>query len=327
MSSNYNKSINYALIDKKVFFLRKAEQYIAKIIFRNHILTYNGQQFEDFFVSIMTKSNPSFYPVKAYGNIGDEKNDGFDRTTGTYYQIFAPEDLHKNQTIYEAVKKLKNDFEGLYENWNDDVPIKNFYFVINDKNKGLPSTIHKAIIDLDKKYNDISINPFTAKDLESVFDVLNWDSKIDIVGFIPDEIFPVVETDALNETVSHLMKVELTKSTRDSLIIPDFDEKIVFNGLSDIVKNKLVTGSYQENILIQYFNANPGVREILQRKFHELYLQSKDDISDDQENSADSRFYYILEKACHKNTISIQSSVFVLMAYYFSSCDIFEEPK
>ena len=307
--------------------INKAEQYIAKIIFRNHILTYSGQQFEDFFVSIMRKSNPSFYSVKAYGNIGDEKNDGFDRTTGTYYQIFAPEDLHKDQTIYDAVKKLKTDFKGLYEHWNNDVPIKKFYFVINDKNKGLPSPIHKAIIQLDKDYNDISINPFIAKDLESIFDLLNWDSKLDIIGFIPDEILPVVEIDALNETVSHLMKVELSRTSPDSFIVPDFDDKIIFNGLSDIVKNKLVTGSYQENILVQFFNANPGVREILQKKFDALYSQAKDDISDDQEYFADSRFYYILEKACHKNTIPIQSSVFVLIAYYFSSCDIFEEPK
>lgn len=252
--------------------MSKAEQYIAKIIFRNHILTYNGQQFEDFFVSIMTKSNPSFYPVKAYGNIGDEKNDGFDRTTGTYYQNFAPEDLHKDQTIYDAVKKLKTDFKGLYEHWNNDVPIKKFYFVINDKNKGLPSPIHKAIIELDNEYQDISINPFIAKDLASIFDLLDWDSKLDIIGFIPDEILPVVEIDALNETVSHLMKVELSKITPDSFIVPDFDEKIVFNGLSDIVKNRLVTGSYQDNILVQFFNENPGVREILQKNFmHFIY--------------------------------------------------------
>lgn len=304
-----------------------ADQYIAKIIFQNRILTYSGQQFEDFFVSIMTKSNPSFYPVKAYGNIGDEKNDGFDRTTGTYYQIFAPEDLHKDQTVYDAIKKLKTDFKGLYEHWNDTIPIKNFYFVINDKNKGLPPLIHKAIIELDKEYNDISINPFTAKDLASIFDLLNWDSRLDVIGFIPDEILPVVEIDALNDTVSHLMKVELTVTSLDSFIVPDFDEKILFNGLSEVVKNKLVTGSYQENILIQFFNANPGVREILQKKFHALYLQAKGYIPDNQEHFADSRFYYILEKACPKNTIPIQSSVFVLMAYYFSSCDIFEEPK
>ncbi len=37
--------------------MNKVEQYISKIIFRNRILTYQGQQFEDFFVSVMTKYN------------------------------------------------------------------------------------------------------------------------------------------------------------------------------------------------------------------------------------------------------------------------------
>ena len=306
--------------------MNSAEEYIAKIIFRNHILIFNGQQFEDFFVSIMTKSNSSFYPVKAYGNIGDEKNDGFDPTTGTYYQSFAPEDLSKDQTQYDAVKKLKTDFKGLYESWNDFIPIKHYYFVMNDKYKGLPPHIHKAIIELNKEYVDVSISAFIAKDLENIFDSLDWSAKLEIIGFIPNEIYPVVEIDALNETLSHLMKVEIDEPIPDSLIVPDFDEKIVFNGLSDIVKNRLVTGSLQGNILEQYFNANPGVRAILQKKFNALYVQAKNDILDNQEHFADSRFYYILEKACSKNTIPIQSSVFVLMAYYFSSCDIFEEP-
>ena len=97
---------------------KRQEHYIAKIIFSNHILQYTGQQYEDFFVSVMTKANPNFQPVKAYGNIGDMKNDGFDHTTGTYYQIFSPEDITKDTTIREAVKKLKTDFSGLY---NQDV--------------------------------------------------------------------------------------------------------------------------------------------------------------------------------------------------------------
>lgn len=283
----------------------QGEQYIANIAFRNHIYTYTGQQFEDFFVSIMTKSNSSFYPVKAYGKTGDEKNDGFDRINGIYYQIFAPEDLQKNQTIYEAVKKLKLDFKGLYEHWNNVVPIKEYNFVINDKYKGVPSLIHKTIIELNKEYSDVSINLMTAQDLERIFNQLDWNSKHDIIGFIPDEIFPVVEYDALNETVSHLMKVELGINSPDSFIVPDFDEKIIFNGLSDIVKSELVTGSYQENLLTQYFNENPGIREVLQKKFNGLYLQAKKEISDSQEHAADCRFYFILEKACPKNTMPI----------------------
>ncbi len=38
----------------------KNEHYIAKIIFSNRIYKYKGQQFEDFFVSIMSKANPHF---------------------------------------------------------------------------------------------------------------------------------------------------------------------------------------------------------------------------------------------------------------------------
>lgn len=88
----------------------KKEYYIAGIIFSNHIYKYKGQQFEDFFVSIMSKANPHFQAVKAYGRIGDRKNDGFDRTTGTYYQVYAPEELAKESTTKAGVKKIEEDF-------------------------------------------------------------------------------------------------------------------------------------------------------------------------------------------------------------------------
>ena len=67
-------------------------------------------------------------------------------------------------------------------------------------------------------------------------------------------------------------------------------------------------------------------KEILQKKFRALYEEAKVQITDQTENCADRRFYYILEQACPKRTMSVQTSVLVLMAYYFSSCDIFEEP-
>ena len=90
--------------------MEKEHMYIAKILFKNKVYQHKGQAFEDFFVSIMTKANPEFQAVKAYGNIGDRKNDGFVRSTGTYYQVFAPEDITKTKTIADAVKKLETDF-------------------------------------------------------------------------------------------------------------------------------------------------------------------------------------------------------------------------
>lgn len=175
--------------------MNQEEQYIAKIIFKNRIFQYKGQQFEDFFVSVMTKANSQFQAVKAYGNIGDRKNDGFDRTTGTYYQVYAPEELSKSSTINRGVIKIKEDFEELYRNWNDLCPIRNFFFVVNDKYDGLPAPVIEMSIALDNtpEYSAVKIDTFTAKDLERVFDALDDSSKQDILGIIPDEIMPVVE--------------------------------------------------------------------------------------------------------------------------------------
>ena len=52
-----------------------------------------------------------------------------------------------------------------------------------------------------------------------------------------------------------------------------------------------------------------------------------EEISDIQEDGADCKFYYIADRACPKRTAATVACVDVLMAYYFSSCDIFEEPQ
>lgn len=309
--------------------MSKEEKYVAKILFKIRVLQSKGQAFEDFFVSVMTKADSEFQPVKAYGNIGDRKNDGFVNTTGTYFQVFAPEDITKDKTISDAVKKLENDFKGLYENWDDICKIRKFYFVINDKYEGLPAPIIQKVSELNSlpAYSDIEISTFTAKELEKVFEELNDEAAQDVVGFIPDVPAEIVGYEALNEVVSYLLNTELPENRNDNLVVPDFDDKIAFNGLSAEVGTKLITGSYQEGILKRYFNETPGIKEILQQKFHALYQLSCEEILDTQENASDCRFYYILEKAAPKRTLAIYACVLVLMAYYFSSCDIFEEPQ
>ena len=52
----------------------------------------------------------------------------------------------------------------------------------------------------------------------------------------------------MNEVVDYLLNTELPQDDTDKLVVPDFDEKISFNGLSDEVGVKLLTGSYQEGV-------------------------------------------------------------------------------
>ncbi len=305
------------------------EHYIARILFKNRILESNGQKFEDLFVNIMTKSNIEFQAVKAYGSIGDKKNDGFIKSTGTYYQVFAPEDIGNNKTIYDAVNKLENDFRGLVNNWDDVCKIRRFFFVINDKYVGIAPPILEKVMELNKsaEFSEIEIDIFSAKNLECVFDTLDDSQVYDIVGYIPQQDMPVLEYEALQETVSYLINIEMDDFEVDNLVVPDFDDKIKFNGLSKTVSNKLISASYQEGILSKYFNENPGCNSILQKKFHAIYEKSKLEVKDSVDGFADRRFFYILGESCSKRTMSIVTSVMVLMAHYFISCDIFEEPK
>lgn len=305
------------------------DKYVAKILFRNKVLQYKGQTFEDFFVAVMTKAEPGFQAVKAYGNMGDRKNDGFVRDTGTYYQVYAPEDISKERTISDGVKKLEKDFKGLYDNWNDTCRIKKYYFVINDRYEGLPPLIIQKVCELNAEplYSDVEILTFTAKELQRVFEGLCEDDMQELVGFIPNVSTGLIEYKALNEVVTHLLNAEIPESSGGKLIVPDFAEKIVFNNLSKEIEVYLSTGSYQEGQLNRYFNENPGIKDLLQKKFRALYEEACEVIKDSQENASDCRCYYILENAAPKRTMPIFTCIWVLMAYYFSTCDIFEEPK
>jgi hypothetical protein len=68
------------------------------------------QVYEDVLVKIMREVQPGFRPVKAHGNIFDRKNDGIDKSIGTCYQVYAPEDIRQGQG--DALKKRKPTSTG-----------------------------------------------------------------------------------------------------------------------------------------------------------------------------------------------------------------------
>lgn len=206
----------------------------------------DGQAFENLFTKIMKKSNKNFELVKAYGNVGDMKNDGFDKQTGTYYQVFGPEDSSKRKTINDAVSKLRNDFEGLKKQWDSICPIKHFYFVVNDKYKGTPAPLIQEMIQLDNENKEVECKLFSAADLEDVLMNLQLEDIYDVIGFLPDANIGLLDFNILNEVIEFIMNSPVTFTAESKMVVPDFYEKIEFNGLSDEINDMLVSGSYSE---------------------------------------------------------------------------------
>jgi len=307
--------------------MNSAERYFAKILFRNKILEYKGSEFQKFFVEIMEKSNSNFRSVKPQGRQGDWKNDGYDSTTGTFYQVYAPE--RPEDRVSDAVKKLGEAFDGLLEKWNLLVPVRQFYFVFNDEFRYAYPEVEESLLKLTKKHG-VKCSPFLAKDLQRVFESLTADDKMFCLQcLIPNvnDLSQIVAFEALNEVVRHVLNLpfEVRKSIKSAR--PGFIEKIQFNSLSEYVSSLLKSGEYQIGALQNYFEFEPDLKVLLQERFSGLYEQGKIEIVGSHLERSDGIFFYILGKSAPNQTTSISNAVIVLMSYYFECCDIFEPPK
>jgi len=308
--------------------MNRNEKYIARIIFKNRVHESDGQGYEDLFSKVMYKNNKNFSKVKAYGNIGDMKNDGFDKTTGTYYQVFAPENVRKQKTINDAVEKLETDFKGLIKHWEDVCSINNFFYVVNDKYKGIPAPVHQKIIEMNRLYQEKNCDIFPVNKLEDIFINLEDDDIIDIINYSPDINVEQLDYSILTEAVDYILSCEADNSLEQKLDVPDFDEKIKFNCLSPLINTWLTTASYNMGDLDRFFRRNSNyARKELRNKFNEFYVEAKNKIDNKEESYNDRRFIYILEKASYNTKKQVRDAVLILMSCFFESCDIFENPR
>lgn len=299
------------------FFMNIQEKTIARKLFQNKVFKSDGQAFEDIFTEIMNYSEKDFQSIKAWGNIGDRKNDGYIKTKGIFYQVYAPEDIKKS--YLDSVKKMKTDFEGLLKHWS---PVKEFYFVINDKYKGVHADCENVIQEIKETYNLSKAGILTTKDIENILFALDDDQIFSVTGLIPDPAtIKNLDYSILNEVVGYIMQMPLGIDGNNNMILPDWDEKIEFNNLSKKVDDLLINGHIQVYSLEEYLlNNSDFLADSLRDKLNEVYLQEK------ESKSGDDLFWAIVGRLSPKAQRMYQITVIVLMAKYFESCDIFEEP-
>lgn len=309
--------------------MNRDERVLARYMFKYKVLTSDGQAYEDLFVDIMQRDNSDFIPIKPQGRIGDRKNDGYDRKRGSYYQVFAPED--PKQKSQDAVKKLVEDFAGLYKHWNKVTPVKEFHFVFNDKYNGSFPTIETNLAAIKKKHKLDDCTSFLAKHLEEKLFMLPEDVVIAVVGFIPDPSnIQNLDYSVLSEVIAHILKQKFSFEPSLILSAPDFSEKITFNGLGAETGALLNFASYQVGVLDDYFKLNSDfTKQELRDTINDLYRTAlaKNLGKNVGINESDLVFFDILQSIAPSHNHSTWSAALVVMAYFFESCDIFEDPN
>jgi hypothetical protein len=292
------------------------ERYMFRLMFKNKIYEADGQKFEDVFTGIMKYAYPEFQQIKSHGRSGDMKNDGYIKSKGIYFQVYGPEDIAKS--ISYAKGKLKEDLYGLLQTWK---PVNEFYFVINDKYKGIPSDLETETNKLIAE-NKLKGGIKGAAYLENLLFSLEDDQILTITGPLPDPAkIRNLDYSILNEVIGYIMGMPLAKAISSDVKLPDWDKKIKFNDLSQPVARLLNNGSIQIASLTEYLtNQGNFLAESLRNKINELYVTEKEHFIGDE------LFWRIVSIASPKKEQAYQSAVIVIMAKYFETCDIFERP-
>ncbi|XOB65889.1 hypothetical protein ACMC5R_03835 [Deferribacteres bacterium DY0037] len=304
--------------------MNNSERLYARLRFQNMIHRQSGNEFESLFTEVMTFKDADFAQVKPHGRFGDAKNDGFVESKGAYYQVYAPED--PSNSISAAVKKASDDFEGLLKQWPGVVE---YYFAFNDKYTAAYPVLHQTMSDIKRNHGLTEAKVFTAKDLEECFMSLSDDQIMSIVGILPPEDFTLPSLDVINVVINYILSLK-SSSTPEKIRMPDWNDKFTDNKISDRYKTLLNSAIEKLWELEEYFKESYSIKEELRKKIHEIYEQAQPlQISSGahkEEFAGDFIFLYIYHACLPEDKYLYAAPVYMIMALFFESCDIFEEP-
>lgn len=288
------------------------------IYFDLALSSYTQNKFEDWFASMAACIfGADFELIKAGGHHGDKKSDGRRISSETVYQCYAPE---SPKTFAEKSKsKILDSFPEVTTYWPN---LKEWVFVHNNAD-GLPTTTSDAIEKLRIEYPTIKIvapSPPRRFLKDSFHDRLSLQQLIDL--------YPAARMNFMAvsmEDVRPLLKKVISEKTAqpDPAAFGDLPDeaKLDFNELSPEAKFNLNRARPHVDIVDRYLSgmSTPQHASIIQTQ-----LRSKYDEACDLGYNPDEILGQLLAFVGSDGTPTVNASAYVILAYYFDACDIFE---
>lgn len=281
------------------------------------LATCKGQRFEQWFADLAAAVwGDDFERIKPGSRRGDKKSDGRHIPSETIFQCYAPEspsDFARN-----APGKMRDSFPEVLDHWPN---IKKWVFVHNNID-GLPPKAHGQLEDLRKQYPTIKFRaPMPKRFLKDGFH-----DKLTVTQIL--SIYPSAKIDFNDVTLSDvkpLLRKIITQRGdfhSENLFgqIPNKD-KMEFNKLSPEAKNFIHHARFRSDIIRCYLDetSNPRIASSIQgkmkRKYEELKLITHD---------SDEILGFLIEYIGGDRNPKFYAAAYVIIAYYFDACDIFD---
>lgn len=303
------------------------QRVVAHIMFQNKVLRANGSRYEELFTDVMTRRYPRFEPVRPYGTAGDRKNDGFIKPLGRYFQVYAPHE--PSFKANESASKAQRDFAGLLAFWDEIAPVREYFFVFNDKFEGSNPPLEMTLAQIQRDHALDDCGAFLSKDLVNEFDALEDHLMGVVIGSLIPNAAEIsgIDYGAITNVIEHVMNSQQPVNQDVVLVAPDFDAKLQMNQLPDPVAALLRVGNYQAGAVERYFDTHGEFsRGVVRDYFAQAYEEAKAVTT-----TPEQAFFYLLEATTPVSPSTatekqLQDATLVLIAYFFETCDVFEEP-
>ena len=285
--------------------------------FENGFLRAKADAFQTFFERLMGLAyKADFMACRPWGKEGDRKNDGYLKSERRLFQVYAPNEMHGAK----AKAKITNDFEGAKKHWREHF---DSWVFVHNATDGLPPHVQELLLNFEDANSGIKIEPWCLEELRLVFRKLSDDDKASWFGVAPTEETKIrlgfADLKVVLERIAALPALPMT----DVKDVPA--GKIEANAISEAVTRLLKEGMIKSPLVADFLSEwhDETLGERLAGAFKAEYLRLR-------EKHVPNQIFAELQSWAggdHRGSPEHELAVLTVIAYYFESCDIFEEPR
>lgn len=282
----------------------------------------SGDAFEDYATALLARLHADYLNPSPMGKRGDGGCDGLADNGSILYACYGQRAT--TGVDQKTKEKLESDFARGMACWSD---FSTWRFVTNALFGPLPT---KSVVTLRKQHASGTQRPIT-------IDI--WQTE-DLWWKVADKL-TLKQLDEVIPGVPHAENVELADLVDLILSLEDVDgggpdhiepirpvpsTKMDFNNLPETTRAEFNAGRVLSSRIDKWFSeqADPALRDEKAQRFHVIYQDARQATRDVREIVR--RVYGALGGQDFDLSTKRANAVYAVTAYFFDSCDIFEEP-
>ncbi|MFT0848221.1 ABC-three component system protein [Actinomycetaceae bacterium L2_0104] len=283
----------------------------------------SGETFESYATTVLARLHADYLNPDPMGSLGDGGCDGLAENGTILYACYGQRAT--TGVDQKTKEKLEGDFARGCANW---ATFTTWRFVTNAPFGPTPAT---SLVTLRKQHEPGTERPLTLE-LWRAPDDLWWKAVNTLTPAQLDEIIPGVphaqdvELVDLVELIESLTAINGGGADRLDPIQPVPSTKMDFNQLPETTRAEFNEGRLLSPRIDRWFTeqADPSLRDEKAQRFRAIYQEARQTTTDVREIV---RYIYgALGGQDFDMSAKRANAVYAVTAYFFDSCDIFEEP-